>query len=231
MDDGYDIIVNNLCKAFRMVAERIPFTQLHRIKDYFESKNSHGGKSYLGKSFEEIKDFLEKNPASLKWSTEFGDSLLHLSIHHMQSFSLIDYLLDKGVDKNATTTNGRTPLHVAVLYGRDKEIELLTSHGANIEAADSKGYTPLHLAAEANLYDEVKTLIRLGANIRAIDKNGEMPLDIAKKHELTETVLALEEVERDLTKREEAIKEKDHAVKREKTVAVFKNGLSADIPL
>jgi ankyrin repeat protein len=59
----------------------------------------------------------------------------------------IRYCLELGLDINATTTNGDTPLHVAVSgRGSPKIVRYLVERGANLDAKDKRGRTPLDLA-------------------------------------------------------------------------------------
>lgn len=59
----------------------------------------------------------------------------------------IDYLLELGLDINATTTNGDTALHAAVSgRGSAKIVRHLMERGANLDAKDKRGRTPLDLA-------------------------------------------------------------------------------------
>ena len=54
-------------------------------------------------------------------------------------------LLDRGVDINATSTNGNTALHAAVNRG-DSVVKLLAERGADLTAKNKAGQTPLDIA-------------------------------------------------------------------------------------
>mmetsp|Transcript_87620 Transcript_87620/g.233298 ORF Transcript_87620/g.233298 Transcript_87620/m.233298 type:complete len:114 (-) Transcript_87620:69-410(-) len=46
---------------------------------------------------------------------------------------------------------GRTPLHLAVMWGRFKVVQFFVEAGANVEARDDTGRTPLDLANEEKI--------------------------------------------------------------------------------
>jgi ankyrin repeat protein len=62
----------------------------------------------------------------------------------------IELLLTKGLDINATNTNGDTPLHAAVSGRAAPEIvRALIKHGAKLDAMNKRGQTPLALVTSA----------------------------------------------------------------------------------
>lgn len=59
---------------------------------------------------------------------------------------MIEFLVKKGADVNATTADQWTPLHLAAQNGRDQNVEALLKMGAYVNATDSIGQTPLYIA-------------------------------------------------------------------------------------
>ncbi|HIL68952.1 MAG TPA: ankyrin repeat domain-containing protein [Verrucomicrobia bacterium] len=51
--------------------------------------------------------------------------------------------LAAGVDVNAKTDIGSTPLHLAAIWGRKEIVGLLVASGADVNAIDKPGRTPL----------------------------------------------------------------------------------------
>lgn len=88
--------------------------------------------------------------------------------------------LARGVDLTATDADGRTPLHLAVLYTAPAYLlGFLLDHGAAIDAQDDQGHTPLHHAAWRRSPDFAGLLLAWGANANLLDNDGHTPLQIA----------------------------------------------------
>jgi hypothetical protein len=58
----------------------------------------------------------------------------------------VQSLLDQEVSPKAKDSDGRTPLHLAVIGGHQATVEVLLRSGADINAVDNSGKTPLDLA-------------------------------------------------------------------------------------
>ena len=78
---------------------------------------------------------------------------------------------------NAQNNSGRTALHIASEYGRDKIARALIKHGADVNA-ESPGRTALHIVVEYGRDKVARVLLEHGANVNAKDK-GSTPLDKA----------------------------------------------------
>ena len=70
--------------------------------------------------------------------------------------------LAAGVDVNAKTWDGMTPLHYAALTGRKEIAELLISKGADVNAKDDDGKTPLNWAVDEDHPETAKLLRKHG---------------------------------------------------------------------
>ncbi|UCE48728.1 MAG: ankyrin repeat domain-containing protein [Phycisphaerales bacterium] len=84
----------------------------------------------------------------------------------------VSSIISQGVDINARTRAGVTPLHQAAKWGQKAVIELLLAQGASIDARDSSGYTPLHHAVSRGRQEVTDLLISKGAYIDATSKDG-----------------------------------------------------------
>jgi hypothetical protein len=70
--------------------------------------------------------------------------------------------LDQGADINGRNGEGMTPLHWAVLKGKQRLAEFLIKRGAQVNARDNLGRTPLKLAREMGNKDIESMLISIG---------------------------------------------------------------------
>jgi hypothetical protein len=81
-------------------------------------------------------------------------------------------LVEKGVDPNAQTKLGISPLHMAAKKQGTEITSLLIAKGADVNAGDQNGKTPLMEAASAGQSANAEVLLSAGANISATDENG-----------------------------------------------------------
>jgi ankyrin repeat protein len=91
------------------------------------------------------------------------------------------FLSAGGVDINAHSDDGWTPLHLASFFGHAKVVELLLVHGADTAARSTNptANTPLHAALAANQKMVAGLLIGHGADVNASDGGGWRPLHLA----------------------------------------------------
>ncbi|CAB3370908.1 Hypothetical predicted protein [Cloeon dipterum] len=99
------------------------------------------------------------------------------STNHVE---MVSYLLDKGVNPNATDEFKRAPLHLAACRGFIDTLELLLDKGANPNQKDSMGNTALHLAACTNNVPVVTLLLKAGTDVSSLDQYGRNPLQLAQ---------------------------------------------------
>ena len=136
---------------------------------------------------------------------------LHWAVAHDADLDIIRTLVDAGVDVNARTRNGHTPLHFAPsdLPTRTRRlsalqspqpqwyytavIKILVEAGADVNARSNTGETPLHWAASPT-YDNatgVLVLVEAGADVNTRDEDGETPLYLALLHDNLVSALVL----------------------------------------
>lgn len=97
-------------------------------------------------------------------SASRGVTPLMLSVKHNIDF--LTALLDKGGDPNLADAQGRTALHHAIHWSRDKAVSLLLARGAKLGVRDRDGRTPLGLARSRGMRDSdpsVKLLMAANA--------------------------------------------------------------------
>lgn len=74
--------------------------------------------------------------------------------------------MDTGaVDINAKDKYGRTPLHLAVKFGRHARVQELLRRGADVTSGDKSLMTPLHYAARAGQIPIIDLLLDASAQI------------------------------------------------------------------
>ncbi|KAJ4860619.1 ankyrin repeats (3 copies) domain-containing protein [Trichoderma breve] len=97
--------------------------------------------------------------------------------------SMVELLLAKGANIEATDDGGRTALSLAVFRVREDMVDLLITHGANVNLHDGDGSTPLLTAIDRGDKALVQLLLARGAYIELESKNGEAPVAYAAKKE------------------------------------------------
>ena len=90
---------------------------------------------------------------------------------------MIQLLLSRNANVNATTSNGSTPLHEAAYAGHIMAANLLIEAKAMVNAETSTNHvTPLHDAAYNGHTALAAFLLRRGANINALTTSNRTPL-------------------------------------------------------
>ena len=88
--------------------------------------------------------------------------------------------LQTGMDPEARSESGYTPLNWAASSGKAETIEVLIAAGANPEARAEGGLTPLHWAAYWGKAETIEVLLQAGADAKALTTAGELPFDFIK---------------------------------------------------
>ncbi|XP_055299602.1 serine/threonine-protein phosphatase 6 regulatory ankyrin repeat subunit B-like isoform X2 [Sitodiplosis mosellana] len=77
------------------------------------------------------------------------------ALHHASVWDhdeIIDFLIELRVDVNLKNKKGRSPLHLAVVWGLEEDrinkVRTLIQHGANVHLTEHKGKSVLHRAAK-----------------------------------------------------------------------------------
>jgi len=86
-----------------------------------------------------------------------GHTPLHIAVEY-ENLDMVQLLLNKNANINATNKDGDTPLHIAVENENLDMIPLLLEKGANVNAENKDGYTPLHIADEDENLDMIQLL-------------------------------------------------------------------------
>ena len=81
-----------------------------------------------------------------------------------------------GVNLDATTTNERNLLHIAIAYRRPENSIELINRGINVNWQDEEGSTPLHYATNYGQLEVVRLILKKGGDYSVVDKHGNTPL-------------------------------------------------------
>ena len=84
---------------------------------------------------------------------------------------------------NVADTHERTPLHYAIDYERNKNVQVLLNAGASANWDDDFGCTPLMTAADTSNVDCIDLLIKSGANVNLLSTMGKTALAFAVSQE------------------------------------------------
>ncbi|KAK4232857.1 hypothetical protein C8A03DRAFT_39490, partial [Achaetomium macrosporum] len=95
------------------------------------------------------------------------------------NFELVEKILDAGVDIEAKSGVGRTPLYSASRYGRSWLVQLLLDRGAQVHVTNLDGWTPVNIAADGGHTEVVKLLVEKGADITLANDDGWTPVNAA----------------------------------------------------
>ena len=145
---------------------------------------------------------------------DLGEELIRTSEEGDEEY--VKWLLERGANVNAATSDGVTTLHIAVREGFIELVRLLLEHGADAEVVDSKGNRPRDLASEEikevifehyargkDLGEEliraseegdeeyVKWLLERGADVNAATSDGNTALHLAAQKGHTDIVKLL----------------------------------------
>jgi ankyrin repeat protein len=110
-------------------------------------------------------------------SSQAGRHVLHSTVLHNDEECTLA-LLKHGVDANARTFRGETPLLLAAKGGHGNFIRLLLEHGADPNIAASDKVTPLHDASQLEDAECVRLLLEAGA-VQVPGPQGSFPLHLA----------------------------------------------------
>lgn len=91
-------------------------------------------------------------------------------------------LIDRGEDLDRQDKNGKTPLHIAVIYDKPEAVNMLVKFQAELNIKDENGFTPLHFATQLNRSEIARTLINAGARINTVTCKLDTPLSFATWH-------------------------------------------------
>jgi len=100
-------------------------------------------------------------------------------------------LVQTGLNVNAQSPHGDTPLLIAIQQRDLKKAQLLLDAGAQVNTADAQLYTPLMWAAMRDDPAIVQELLARGADVNAKDTKGFTVLEMVGGKQVREVLKAL----------------------------------------
>lgn len=119
--------------------------------------------------------FLEYNSRTENSRTQFSN-ILHYVCQGGHTELMRVLVEGWKFDVNKQDTNGRTPLHIAILYEKECVVRQLLTFKCQIDCVDSKGFTPLFHAVKRNKLNLVQMLLQFGAATDITANDGSTPL-------------------------------------------------------
>jgi len=164
-------------------------------------KNPFNGSTPLSKAIK----YQSKNVGIIEYLIGSGAIMTNTSENEtkLTCLNLLDRvkeLVDNGVDINKSSTNGETPLSVAVNYNNKLVVKYLVDHGADINMVNKSGETFLVSTIKNGYMDMLKYLITCGADVNKEDNNGDTPLIISAEFKNKYLVKYLMECGADINK-------------------------------
>ncbi|MEM1217171.1 MAG: ankyrin repeat domain-containing protein, partial [Bacteroidota bacterium] len=107
-------------------------------------------------------------------------SLLHWAVACEQR-AVVDYLLAKGSDLDAEDDQGKTPMHMAVRFGRSTYFELLRQAQPNPSWTKRYGVSLLQEAIFQRDTTFLAMLVAEGVNVNGTNERGTTPLELSQR--------------------------------------------------
>jgi hypothetical protein len=108
-----------------------------------------------------------------------GTKPIHVAVLYVLKPLILELLRLDPQCLNIKTSDGRTPLHIALENNHEEILEFLIQQGASLKIADERGRTPLHVAIESGSEIAVTLLVTAGANVNVIQSDGGTPISVA----------------------------------------------------
>ncbi len=122
---------------------------------------------------------IESQKNNLQELNQSGYTLLHVAAKIENSTSIINKLIELGLDIDIKDSNGNTPLMIAANYNCPKNVKTLLELKANHSIYNNNLNTALDLSCSGNYLETTKILIEHKADINSDNGNKKTPFIIA----------------------------------------------------
>ena len=118
-------------------------------------------------------DDLNQGCDGLNWTTLYSAAFVN-------QYEMYQYIISKVENMNPKDKNGRTPLHLAAMFGHLNICSLIIKNTSDKNPGDpDEGKTPLHLAADFERLDICRLLLTNATDKNPSDARGWTPLHFA----------------------------------------------------
>lgn len=130
--------------------------------------------------FDQLRERIAADAANIDAVSPDGFPLLSLAAFFGQ-FEIADWLVDRGADVNAVSTNGAKlrPIHAAAARNAEPTMRKLLSAGADPDAQQHGGWTALHSAAKHGNVALLDLLLEHNADTSIQSDDGKTAADLA----------------------------------------------------
>ena len=103
--------------------------------------------------------------------------------------TIVQILLDAGMDPSSILWDGEMPLHRASYQGESEIIQLILAAGSDVSALGALKRTALHRAAINGNVEAIQILLQAGADVLVSDQNGDFLLTLFRGHKAAAEML------------------------------------------
>ena len=97
--------------------------------------------------------------------SETGKKQGILNAASLGQYSMLENLVQSGVNVDTRSDIGETPLILATRNGHDEVVRFLLTQDANVDAQNDAGESPLYIASESGRLDLIQLLLNNGAEV------------------------------------------------------------------
>jgi ankyrin repeat protein len=108
-----------------------------------------------------------------------GTKAIHVAVFYGLESLTSELLRIDPSCRDLQTSDGRTPLHIALENEHEGIVDLLVQQAASLTTTDKKGRTPLHAAIESGSELAVTQLVSAGADVNVVQSDGATPISVA----------------------------------------------------
>eukprot|EP01080_Neovahlkampfia_damariscottae_P007380 gene7380-11702_t len=139
--------------------EKSEITKNESVEKYIENDDLEKFKNYINETKIDLRRKIGKK------------SLIHIATLS-GSYSIVEFLIQSGINVDIVDANQRTCLHLASNIGNRDICILLLGSGAKVNSRDCYGYSPLILSLKHHYFDLAKDLLLFGADLNFKRDNG-----------------------------------------------------------